>query len=123
MRCINCGRQPLASTDTVVCVNENDETFVFCTQCAARLGTCAMCKQSAQCEFAQNPDPMPQFVVQTFQRQTPMGIQTIQQQIKNPERVKKFCIDMKCPCFYEDLEDAFCCRENCATCTNYCDAF
>ena len=81
-----------------------------CAQCKAAIPTCAGCKRGAKCEFEQNPDPLPKIVLHQFQQ----GNATVQAQIRNPERVKRFCLD--CPCWC--MEDYTCNRDfNC--CGNY----
>lgn len=122
MKCINCGREPLASTDMVVCVNEKDETLVFCKECEAHFGTCAMCQHNVPCGFFNDPDPMPQFKV--IARQMRQGNATFieQKQIPNGDRIKKFCIDGNCPCYNGEAENPLCCRHGgYTTCTNYCE--
>ena len=120
MRCENCGRDPLANTDTVV-VTQDNGVHVFCRNCATLFGTCAMCVHTS-CGFFNDPDPMPQFVMVARQMRQGNATFVQQQQIPNPERVKKFCTDGKCKCFLDDAEHPLCCRHGgYATCTNYCE--
>ena len=122
MKCINCGREPLASTDMVVCVNEKNETLIFCKKCEAHFGTCHMCQHNVPCAFFNDPDPMPQMKI--VARQIRQGNATFieQKQIPNGDRIKKFCIDGNCPCYNGDAENPLCCRfGGCTTCTNYCE--
>ena len=122
MKCINCGREPLASTDIVVCVNEKNETLVFCKKCESLFGTCAMCQHNVPCGFFNDPDPMPQTIVVARRIQQGNATFIQQQQIPNKERIKKFCINTKCPCYNGDEEHPLCCRVGgCTTCTNYCE--
>lgn len=119
MKCVNCGKTPLANQDTVI-VTQDNGTHIFCRECAAQFGTCAMCQHNTPCGFFNDPDPMPQFKV--IVRQTRQGNATFveQCQVPNSERVKKFCTDGKCKCFLDDPEHPLCCRfGSCATCTNY----
>ena len=122
MKCENCGRRPLASTDMIVCINEKNETLVFCKECEAHFGTCAMCQHNTPCGFFNDPDPMPQFKV--IARQMRQGNATFieQKQVPNGDRIKKFCIDGNCPCYNGDAENPLCCRfDGYTTCTNYCE--
>lgn len=73
-----------------------------CASCAQALSTCAGCKYNT-CEFEQNPDPMPKMVMQ----QVRQGNAIMQASVKNPERIKKFCIDCKC----WDTEECACNKE------------
>ena len=121
MKCENCGRQPLANTDTVVVPLDEGGARIFCKQCYSLFGHCHMCQHNTSCAFQTDPDPMPQFIMQTARKQTPMGTQIIQRQVMNPERVKKFCTPCKCN-FASEEDGQFCCRQSdCVTCTNYCE--
>ena len=120
--CAHCGRQPLANTDTVILPLDKGGARILCKKCAAHFGTCFMCQHSTYCGFHEDPDPMPQFKV--IARQIQQGNTTFiqHQQIPNPDRVKKFCMDGKCQCFLDDPEHPLCCRHGgYATCTNYCE--
>ena len=122
MKCENCGRQPLANTDTVISLTDEGGARTLCKQCAAQFGTCAMCQHNVPCGFFNNPDPMPQF--RTVARTVRQGNATYveQRQVPNSERIKKFCIDGKCKCFLDDPEHPLCCRHGgYTTCTNYCE--
>lgn len=119
MRCVNCGKFPLANQDIVV-VTQDNGAHIFCRKCAAHFGTCFMCQHATYCGFYEDPDPMPQFKV--IARQIRQGNATFvqHQQVPNPDRIKKFCTDGKCKCFLDDPEHPLCCRHGgCATCTNY----
>ena len=63
-------------------------------ECARKLGTCATCVKSQICEFDTNPDPTPKAIMQTMRQ----GNMTIQQQVRNPDRIEKFCKDCACFC-------------------------
>ena len=121
MRCVNCGKFPLANQDTVI-VTQDNGIHIFCRKCAAHFGTCFMCQHATYCGFHEDPDPTPQFKV--IARQIRQGNATFiqHQQVPNAERVKKFCTDGKCKCFLDDPEHPFCCRHGgCIICTNYCE--
>ena len=123
IRCENCGRPIAVVTDTIVSVNDDGSARIVCKKCAASFGHCPMCANFSSCAFQENPDPMPQYIVKTWQQQTTLGTQVIQRQVINPDRVKRFCIDDGCKCFHDDGESPVCCRfgTGCATCTNYCE--
>ena len=119
MKCVNCGKTPLANQDTVI-VTQDNGVHIFCRECATQFGTCAMCQHNTPCGFFNDPDPMPQFKV--IARQTRQGNATFieQRQVPNSERVKKFCTNGKCKCFLDDPEHPLCCRfGGYTTCTNY----
>ena len=122
MKCMNCGREPLANADIIVCINEKNKTLIFCKECEAHFGTCTMCQHNVPCGFFNDPDLMPQFKV--IARQTRQGNATFieQKQVPNSERIKKFCADGKCKCFLDNPEHPLCCRHGgYTTCTNYCE--
>ena len=119
-KCVNCGREPLANTDTVISLLDGGGAYILCKECAAQFGTCMMCQHNTPCGFFNDPDPTPQFKV--IARQMRQGNATFieQKQIPNPDRVKKFCTDGKCKCFLDDPEHPLCCRHGgYTTCTNY----
>ena len=121
MNCVNCGKTPLTNQDIVVVTQDND-IHIFCRECAAQFGTCAMCQHNTPCGFFNDPDPIPQFI--TVSRTVRQGNATFieQRQVPNAERIKKFCTDGKCKCFLDDPEHPLCCRfGGYATCTNYCE--
>ena len=121
-KCENCGRPLSVVTDTVVSVNDEGGARIVCKNCASAYGHCPMCQHSTFCGFHEDPDPMPK--VKVISRQMRQGNATFvqQQQIMNPDRIKKFCIDAKCKCFLDDPEMSICCRQSgYATCTNYCE--
>ena len=97
--CDYCGRPNAPVVD--------DAGNCSCVECCNTFYTCRLCENIFQCEFENNPSPLPRQVQQTIQR-GPMTMQTV---IKNPERVKQFCFP--CKCF--DQDDLLCRREE-----NYC---
>lgn len=122
MKCVNCGREPLANTDTVISLTDEGGARTLCKQCATQFGTCAMCQHNVPCGFFNDPDPMPQFKVITQQMRQGNATFVEQHQVPNAERIKKFCIDGKCKCLLDDPEHPLCCRfGGCTTCTNYCE--
>ena len=122
MKCENCGREPLANTDTVISPLDEGGARILCKNCFAHLGTCFMCQHATYCGFHEDPDPMPQFKV--IARQMRQGNATFveHRQVPNADRIRKFCLDGKCKCYNGDDEHPLCCRfGGCATCTNYCE--
>ena len=118
MICENCGK-PLENNNMVADTKEDGSVHLFCRNCAALFGTCAMCANTA-CGFANDPDPMPQFIM--VARQVRQGNATFieQKQIPNGDRIKKFCIDRQCKCYNGDENEPLCCRfGGCTTCSNY----
>lgn len=103
-QCSICRRYILPSG--VVYSNGN----IYCADCASKLLSCAFCVRCHVCEFETNPDPMPKVIIQTMQQ----GTMRMQQQVKNPERIKKFCTDCKC---YS--EDSGCLKEFHIGCINH----
>lgn len=84
-KCEVCGR-PMATLGIL----EQDDTgqwHRYCEECNKLYNTCQVCPNFQKCEFQTNPDPMPKVVVKTIQQ----GNMRMQTQIKNEERVKKFC--------------------------------
>ena len=77
---------------------------------------------NTMCRVVNDPDPMPQTIVVARRIQQGNATFIQQQQIPNKERIKKFCINTKCPCYNGDEEHPLCCRVGgCTTCTNYCE--
>ena len=81
-----------------------------CEKCHTAIPTCAGCKNSVQCAFNDDPNPLPKIVMQTVQQ----GNMMMQTQVRNPERIKLFCEN--CPCY--NAEDRACDRE-CNVCAQY----
>lgn len=122
MNCENCGKL-LNNADVIISFKNGESVNIFCKECSKTFGHCPMCQYNIPCGFLNDPDPMPQFIMKTWQRNTPIGTQVIQKQIPNAERVKKFCIEGKCKCYNESDDRPLCCRiGGYATCTNYTEA-
>ena len=122
MICENCGKLIEDVKDLIVSVKNAESINIVCRECSKGFGHCPMCQHNVPCGFFNDPDPMPQVVVVT--RRIQQGNATViqQQQIPNKERIKKFCINAKCPCYNGDEEHPLCCRfGGYATCTNYCE--
>lgn len=74
-------------------IEHNGENYIcMCDRCYQLYSTCQMCPVFQVCEFMTNPDPMPKVVVKTIRQ----GNMTMQTQVKNEERVKKFCPSCEC---------------------------
>lgn len=72
----------------------------YCERCHQMYHTCQLCPNCQKCEFETNPDPMPKFIMKTTQQ----GNMIMQAQVRNEERVKKFC--HSCVCWLADGVDA-----------------
>lgn len=88
--CHSCHR-PLLPKGAIL-VKGNDSYLTFCQECTSKLSSCAFCLKAEVCEFETNPDPMPKVTVQQMRQ----GNMVMQTQIRNPERVKKFCHSCHC---------------------------
>ena len=120
MNCSICGKQLIKNQDVTIYVTKGETVLIYCPECIGKLGHCPTCSNCTPCAFMEDPDPMPQFVMRAWRNQTPMGVQIIQKQVPNEERIKKFCLDGKCKCCFDDPEHPICCRfGGYATCTNY----
>ena len=98
--CPKCGNRVHRSQGVVL---ENLE--VVCENCSH--STCANCKNCG-CAFVEDKS-MPDVVMQTIQQ----GNMTMQQQVKNPEKIRKHCTN--CPCFHEEIG----CLKPFGKCINY----
>lgn len=122
MKCKGCGRELLKNSDMIIYAKSEDNVHIYCKNCYVGFGCCPTCVYNVPCGFFDDPDPIPQFVMLRQERRTPMGVQILQKEMPNPERVKKFCIDGKCVCYNGNDEHPLCCRfGGCATCLNYCE--
>ena len=94
LTCIVCGQAHEAS-NTCIWMNlaGEGEDRITCKPCCVFIGRCHTCINGQTCEFETNPSPTPKVIMQTFQN----GNMTMQQQVKNPERIKEFCHN--CPCW------------------------
>lgn len=96
--CTICGR-PMLSPGYYEYAPEG-HLLHYCQSCHSLLNTCQVCSNVRHCEFETNPDPMPKVVMQTIRQ----GNAVMQMQVKNEERVKKFC--HSCRCWMADGIDA-----------------
>ena len=88
--CYSCHRALLP--EGTILVKGNDVYLTFCQECASKLSSCAFCFKAEACEFETNPDPMPKVTIQQMRQ----GNMVMQTQVKNPERIKKFCPSCRC---------------------------
>ena len=96
--CDICGNPLLGPTYVE---DDGDEKLLrYCERCHQAFQTCQLCSKMQECEFETNPDPMPKIVMKAV-RQGNMMMQT---QVKNEERVQKFC--HSCHCWLGDGIDA-----------------
>lgn len=109
--CDICGK-PIV-TSSFLQQDDEGNWVKICNQCNNLLNTCQLCTCAHVCEFETNPDPMPKTIVKTIQQ----GNMVMQTQIKNPDRIAKFCYG--CPCWMGDGIDACgkefnigCCKQN-----------
>ena len=102
-RCQICGRS-YVKIDVIM---DND---YICEDCLNSLGTCQLCSNAQFCDFQTNPSNLPKFI-QSVRTQ---GNMRIQQQEKNPERIKITCAK-GCKCYL----NGNCIREIGNTCGNY----
>lgn len=84
----------------IVEIDNGDQVLQYCNRCNELLNTCQLCERARFCEFETNPDPMPKVVMKTMHQ----GNMVMQTQVKNEERIKKFC--HSCPCWLGDGIDA-----------------
>ena len=98
--CYSCHRPLLPEGTTLV--KGDDSYLIFCQECASKLSSCAFCRKAQTCEFETNPDPMPKIIIQQAQKNNNVVMQF---QVKNPERIKKFCYF--CCCWNAEEEVCF----------------
>ena len=95
--CCICG-EPVLNINLLLDVQEDGTIRYMHTACGHSLNTCGACQYRSNCEFETNPDPMPKVVMQTIRQ----GNMVMQTQIRNPDRIRKFCHE--CPCFDPENE-------------------
>lgn len=108
--CHNC-HKPLLPEGTIL-IKGDDSYLIFCQECASKLSSCSFCRKIQICEFKTNPDPIPKTITQQAQKN---NIVLMQFQIKNPERIKKFC--HSCSCW--NTEEEICFKEFGIGCINH----
>ena len=115
---MNCERCGMTIPAQEVVLSACGEFFIpFCKNCVSLFGSCTMCENEENCGFLHDPDPMPKAVMQRRVVNTPRGQMTLQEQVLNPERKKKFCTSEICACAHDEIG---CCKTNeFSTCSNY----
>ena len=99
-------------TDKVVYETGGNQTsyHLICANCSSMIGTCSFCKNANTCKFEQDKTiSEPLYVIQEI-RQGPM---ITQQQVKNPKRIEKTCIN--CSCY----KSGDCLKANNSSCEDY----
>lgn len=119
-KCARCGKEYETKT-MVIRVKNDEEINLFCKDCSNLFGTCGTCKNKVECGFFNNPDPLPRFITIQQKTEHANGYIITQRQVPNTERLRKYCLDGKCPCCNEaDPKDPFCCKfTEYTTCANY----
>ena len=85
-KCYICGR---AQVDFIY--NFDNKLLLVCADCQKHIGTCASCNYYNQCGFKSDYSE-PQFVNKTIRN----GFGMIQTQVKNPNLIKKHCVNCRC---------------------------
>ena len=96
--CAICGGTVYIGYECFDWVAKDNAYRVLHRECAKKLGTCQTCVLANACEFDTNPDPMPKVVMQTVRQ----GNMVMQTQVRNPDRIRKFCHE--CSCFDPENE-------------------
>lgn len=102
-RCDYCGRTPAPIIEIM-------NNTICCVECYRKWDTCALCIHGSKCAFETDPSPLPKIVQKTIRQ----GNMTVQQTVKNPDRIRELC-QFSCPCFDEEFG---CFKEN-GYCTKY----
>lgn len=90
-------RSPVLPTGSILTYDDEERVHLICVNCHKLLSTCQACKKFENCEFENNPDPMPKSVMKTVRQ----GNMQMQAAVRNEERVKKFC--PTCECWDEEI--------------------
>ena len=109
--CSVCGRRFVPPITYVVV---EDAYIAMCPACFQARNTCGMCKTSTKCDFQENPIAIPPMIMKTIRH----GNQTLNTQIRNPDRIAATCIASGCKCYHKDNDDEYCCRQF-GRCSNY----
>jgi hypothetical protein len=113
LNCSYCSRPCLENA--IVSANPNEQAeqthFIMCEQCFLSTKTCAMCQERESCPFETDTScPLPKQVQQTIRQ----GNMTMQQIVKNPDRIRETC-QFGCKCW----SDEFGCLKQNSTCGQY----
>ena len=105
--CCVCGK---VDDNMILLYGATDDIYPFCSECYEYHHTCRLCKNGNICNFKADKSE-PQIVSQTIRQ----GFVTMQQQIKNPNLVKKHCASCKCSWNSENCHK----DDNGVTCPNW----
>ena len=109
--CDICGRPAAQSILYKVDGPDQPNYNLFCPTCYPLLDTCQVCGHFNECEFETNSDPLPKYVRQEIRD----GNMVIVTDIKNPERIRKYC--QKCKCYGGEEND--CLKQFNTRCENH----
>jgi len=94
-------------------VFQNDPPYyTLCPQCAQAFWTCSTCSHVKNCKLQENPDHIPQVVNQVVRQ----GGMVIQQQVVNPELIKRTC-QAGCHCYHAESQTCF--KQNLGICPQH----
>lgn len=106
--CHNCNN--IFPHKMAIILQENEETYFFCPNCADQIGQCGTCSLGDKCDFQTNPSPIPLKI----RRQSQHGPMISVTEEMNPERQKITCQN-GCLCYSEGHE----CMRQFHSCKNY----
>lgn len=98
-KCSKCGVTIIRNSEIFYCGEHT-----LCLRCQSQHGYCETCRNASTCSFETDPSPIPKVITQQIQQ----GPMIIQQQIRNPERIKITCAN-NCKCYDSELG---CLKEN-----------
>lgn len=106
--CEICGNH--IATTNVVWEKGDISYHTICAKCSSAIGTCNICKTFTTCVFeTDNTIPEPPYIMHQMRQ----GQTIIQQQVKNPARIQRTCINC---CCYKSGE---CQRQDGNSCEKY----
>lgn len=103
-RCEICGQVILKEQTIIHIDNLGGPIHITCEKCAARVSSCAGCKNAQACRFDTDPSPLPKIIQQRVQQ----GSVIMMNQVKNPDRIAITC-EEGCPCW--DFNERACNRD------------
>lgn len=92
-KCSKCGVTIIRNSEIFYCGEHT-----LCPNCQSKRGYCETCRNASTCSFETDPSPLPKMVVQQIQQ----GPMIIQQQARNPERIRVTCQN-GCKCWNEEF--------------------
>ena len=90
--CHNCNS--IFPHKMAIILQESEETYLFCPNCADQIGQCDTCFLGDKCDFQTNPSPIPLKI----RRQVQHGPMISVMEEDNPERIAITC-KINCECF------------------------